>query len=132
MGKTLPPVRGEGDFCAVSFSYPGRPPALQRVDLHIPAGETVAIIGANGAGKSTLARLLMRLHEPAEGRILIDGVDISTVSLHSLRRQIGVVPQHVLLFNGTIRDNIAYGRPEPSMHDVEAASQAAPCTRVYR
>ncbi len=116
---------GEIEFRGVSFGYPGRPPALIGIDLRIPARQTVAIVGPNGAGKSTLAHLLMRLHEPTAGRILIDGVDIATVSLHSLRSQIGVVPQHVLLFNATIRDNIAYGRPEPTQAEIEAAARAA-------
>jgi ATP-binding cassette, subfamily B, bacterial len=124
-GVTMPPVKGAIAFEGLSFSYPGRPPALQRVDLHIAAGETVAIIGPNGAGKSTLAHLLMRLHHPSAGRILIDGIDIASVSLHSLRSQIGVVPQNVLLFNNSVRDNIAYGRPEPTQKDIEAAARAA-------
>jgi len=85
----------------------------------------VAIIGPNGAGKSTLAHLLMRIHEPGSGRVFIDGTDISRVGLHSLRRQIGVVPQHVLLFNGSARDNIAYGHPDPSPRAIEAAARAA-------
>jgi ATP-binding cassette, subfamily B, bacterial len=125
VGVRLPSVKGDIEFRGVSFAYPGRRPALTGVDLRIPAGQTVAIVGPNGAGKSTLAHLLMRLHEPTSGRILIDGVDIATVSLHSLRSQIGVVPQHVLLFNATVRDNIAYGRPEPSPAEVEAAARAA-------
>jgi subfamily B ATP-binding cassette protein MsbA len=95
----------------VSFGYPGRALALRHVDLTIPAGQTLAIVGPNGAGKSTLAHLLTRLHKASSGTIAIDGIDIATVSLDSLRRQIGVVPQHVLLFNATVRDNIAYGRP---------------------
>ncbi len=125
VGAALPPVRGAIAFEGVSFGYPGRPPALTDVSLQIAAGETIAIVGPNGAGKSTLAHLLMRLHEPAAGRIRIDGVDIATVSLQTLRRQIGVVPQHVLLFNATVRDNIAYGRPEPTRAQIEAAARAA-------
>jgi subfamily B ATP-binding cassette protein MsbA len=125
VGVTLPPVKGAIRFEAVSFGYPGRPPAVQGVDLSIAAGETVAIIGPNGAGKSTLAHLLMRLHERASGTITIDDVDIATVSLNSLRRQIGVVPQHVLLFNATVRDNIAYGRPEPTREQIEASARLA-------
>ena len=76
-----------------------------------PPGETIAIVGPTAPARARSPHLLMRLHEPAEGRITIDGIDIATVSLDSLRRQIGVVPQHVLLFNATVRDNIAYGRP---------------------
>jgi len=124
-GTTLPPVRGAIAFEDVSFGYPGRPPALQHVDLTIAAGETVAIVGPNGAGKSTLAHLLMRLHEPGAGRITIDGIDIASVSLDGLRRQIGIVPQHVLLFNASVRDNIAYARPEPTQRQIEAAARAA-------
>lgn len=124
-GATLPPVRGEIAFENVSFGYPGRPPAVQHVNLSIAAGETLAIVGPNGAGKSTLAHLLMRLHEPGAGTIRIDGKDVANVSLESLRRQIGVVPQHVLLFNASVRDNIAYGRPEPSDAQIEAAARAA-------
>ncbi|MBK5105401.1 MAG: ABC transporter ATP-binding protein [Burkholderiales bacterium] len=124
-GIALAAVKGEIEFRGVNFAYPGRPAALERVDLRIAAGETVAIVGPNGAGKSTLAHLLMRLHEPSAGQILIDGTDIAAVSLASLRRQIGVVPQHVLLFNATVRDNIAYGRPEPSQAEIESAAVAA-------
>ena len=124
-GPPLPQVRGEIEFRGVSFSYEGRPPALEKVDLHINAGETVALVGPNGAGKSTLGHLLMRLHDPSEGRIAIDGVDIAGVSLDSLRRQIGVVPQHVLLFNATVRDNLGYGREAPGQAAIEAAARAA-------
>lgn len=124
-GTTLAPVKGAIKFERVSFGYPGRPPALQDIDLSISAGETIAVIGQNGAGKSTLAHLLMRLHTPSAGRVTIDGIDIAGVSLDGLRRQIGVVPQHVLLFNATLHDNIAYGRPEPTRHQVEAAARLA-------
>jgi ATP-binding cassette, subfamily B, bacterial len=124
-GKALGTVRGEIEYRNVSFAYPGRKPALENLNLHIKAGETLAIIGENGAGKSTLVHLLMRLHEPDDGQILIDGTDITEVSLVSLRSQIGVVPQHVLLFNGTVRDNIGYGRPDPTQAEIEAAARAA-------
>lgn len=125
VGVPLPAVKGGIEFRGVRFAYGGRPAALARVDLRIAAGETVAIVGPNGAGKSTLGHLLMRLHEPSAGSILIDGIDIATVSLASLRRQIGVVPQHVLLFNATVRDNIAYGRLDPGQAEIEAAAAAA-------
>ena len=117
--------KGELEFRAVRFAYGGRSPVLDDLNLHVAAGETLAIIGPNGAGKSTLAHLLMRLHQPCGGQILIDGVDIAQVSLTSLRSQIGVVPQHVLLFNATVRDNIAYGQPDPSQAAIEAAAKAA-------
>ena len=125
VGIALPPVKGVIEFRGVSFGYGGRPAALEKVDLHVAAGETIAIVGPNGAGKSTLGHLLMRLHEPSSGQILIDGVDTAGVSLTSLRGQIGVVPQHVLLFNATVRDNIAYGRPEPGQAEIVAAAVAA-------
>ena len=125
VGIPLAVVKGDIEFRGVSFGYGRRPAALERVDLHIAAGETIAIVGPNGAGKSTLGHLLMRLHEPSAGQILIDGIDTASVSLASLRRQIGVVPQHVLLFNATVRDNIAYGRPEPGQAEIEAAAAAA-------
>jgi subfamily B ATP-binding cassette protein MsbA len=124
-GTALAAAKGEIEFRSVSFAYEGRPLALERLDLRIAAGETVAVVGPNGAGKSTLGHLLMRLYHPAEGQILVDGVDISTVSLESLRRQIGVVPQHVLLFNATVRENIAYGQPQPDQPAIEAAARAA-------
>ena len=125
VGRTLPPVTGAIDFEHVSFAYPGRPPALDDVSLHVDAGETLAIVGPNGAGKSTLAHLLMRLHECANGRITIDGIDIASVSLDSLRRQVGVVPQHVLLFNTSVGDNIAYGRADATPAAIERAARLA-------
>jgi ATP-binding cassette, subfamily B, bacterial len=124
-GRALAPARGDIEFCDVSFAYPGRPAALRDINLHIWAGETVALTGENGAGKSTLAHLLMRLHDPDAGHIFIDGTDIAGVSLHSLRSQIGVVPQHVLLFNGGVRDNIGYGKLDATTADIERAAQAA-------
>jgi subfamily B ATP-binding cassette protein MsbA len=126
IGQTLrAPLRGDIEFRNVSFAYPGRPETLKDVSVHVDAGETVALTGENGAGKSTLAHLLMRLHGPNSGQIFIDGIDIASVSLHSLRRQIGVVPQHVLLFNGSVRDNIGYGKADATFADVEHAAQAA-------
>lgn len=124
-GVELDEVRGEIEFRDIHFAYPGRPPALDGINLHIAAGETVAITGHNGAGKSTLAHLLMRLYEPDSGDIYIDGIGIREASLSSLRRQIGVVPQHVLLFNGSVRDNIAYGRENATQTDIEIAARIA-------
>jgi len=124
-GHALPPVHGDIEFRDVGYAYPGRKPVLQHFNLHIQAGETIAITGENGAGKSTLAHLLMRLHEPDSGQILIDGTDIAGVSLASLRRQIGVVAQHVLLFNGSVRDNIGYGRDDADAAAIERAARLA-------
>jgi ABC-type multidrug transport system fused ATPase/permease subunit len=121
----LPKVAGEIALRDLHFAYPGRDPVLQGLSLHIAAGETVALTGANGAGKSTLVHSLMRLVTPSQGTIQIDGHDIAGVSLDSLRRQIGVVPQHVLLFNGTVLDNIAYGLPGATAEAVEAAARKA-------
>jgi len=112
-------------FEDVSFAYAGRAPAVRDIRLEIAAGETVGIIGPNGAGKSTLAWLLMRFAEPDRGRILIDGRDISEVSLHSLRGQIGLVPQHTLLLNASVAENIAYGLPGAEMSAIRAAAVAA-------
>jgi len=125
LGQALPPVRGDIDFQNLRFAYPGRANALDGVTLRIRAGETIALTGSNGAGKSTLTHLLMRLMNPDSGRILIDGVDIAGVSLASLRGQIGVVPQHLLLFNGSVFDNIAYALPAASREAVLAAARAA-------
>jgi subfamily B ATP-binding cassette protein MsbA len=124
-GRPLPRLRGAIEYRDVSFAYPGRPQTLDHVNLRIAAGETVALTGENGAGKSTLVHLLMRLHEPRSGQILVDGVDSSTVDLHSLRTQIGVVPQHVLLFDGTVRDNIGFGKAGASFEDIEQAARLA-------
>ena len=132
IGQELPPVRGDIEFRDVGYAYPGRPPVLQHFNLHVLAGETVAITGENGAGKSTLMHLLMRLHEPDHGQILIDGMDIAGTSLASLRRQIGVVPQHVLLFNGSVRDNIGYGRDEADDTAIERAARLATAHNFIR
>lgn len=121
----LPRVAGEIALSDLHFGYPGREPVLRGLSLHIRAGETVALTGANGAGKSTLVQLLMRLVVPAQGTVRIDGHDIAGVGLESLRRQIGVVPQQVLLFNGTVFDNIAWGLPGASAEAVEAAARKA-------
>lgn len=123
-GNALTSDRGDIEFRDIEFAYPGRSAVLSRLNLRITGGETVAITGENGAGKSTLAHLLMRLHEPQKGKILIDGVDTATVGLVSLRRQIGIVPQRVLLFNGTVRENIGYGRLDATPQAIEQAARA--------
>jgi len=123
--QPLPPVRGEIEFRDIHFCYPGREKLFHGLMLHIQSGETLAIIGENGAGKSTLVHLLMRFAEPEKGTILIDGIDIRTVTLNSLRSQIGMVQQQVLLLNGTVGENIAFGYPEASREAIESAARAA-------
>jgi ATP-binding cassette subfamily B protein len=121
----LPRVRGEILFDGVSFAYaPGAEKALDGVMLHVPAGQTVALVGSTGAGKSTFAKLAARFYDPTEGRVLVDGHDLRTVTARSLRGQMGIVPQEAFLFSGTIRDNIAFGRPDATPADVEAAARA--------
>ncbi|MCX7676514.1 MAG: ABC transporter ATP-binding protein/permease [Alteraurantiacibacter sp.] len=120
-GKSLGRVQGAIAFEGVSFAYPGRRDTLRDINLTIRPGEIVALTGENGAGKSTLINLLLRFYVPDAGRITIDGTDIATVRLQDLRRQIGLVPQRALLFAGTVRENVAYGRPEASDAELAAA-----------
>jgi ATP-binding cassette, subfamily B, bacterial len=106
-------------------AQPAKPPeALRGINLHIAAGETVAIVGQTGAGKSTVMKLLARFYDPDEGCVRTDGCDLRSLDLRSFRRQLGYVPQESFLFSGTIRDNIAYGRPESSDAEVEASARA--------
>jgi ATP-binding cassette subfamily B protein len=122
---SLDQVKGHIRFERVSFAYPGRRPLLRDMDLEIKAGETIALTGVNGSGKSTLAYLLMRFIEPTSGRILIDGRDIRQYSLESIRHSVGLVAQHTLLLNGSVAENIAYGRYEASKEDIERAARAS-------
>ncbi|HPG89387.1 MAG TPA: ABC transporter ATP-binding protein [Hyphomicrobium sp.] len=112
------------EFQNVKFAYPGRAPVLSDFNLRIEAGETIALTGENGAGKTTLVHLLLRFITPQSGRILVNDVDIQQIDLQSLRAQVGFVPQHVQLLNGTIRDNIAYGRPDATDDEITAAAKA--------
>ncbi len=116
-------IRGEIDFEHVTFSY-GSGVALEDVDLHVPPGQTVALVGATGAGKSTFAKLVARFYDPSGGRVLVDGHDLRGVTMRSLRSQMGIVPQEAFLFSGTIGDNIAFGRPGAERADIEAAARA--------
>jgi ABC-type multidrug transport system fused ATPase/permease subunit len=120
----LPRLRGEIEFDDVTFSYGGDDPALCSVDLHIPPGQTVALVGATGAGKSTLAKLVARFYDPDHGRVLVDGHDLRDVTEHSLRSQLGIVPQEGFLFSGTVRDNIAFGRPDATEDQIREAALA--------
>ncbi len=123
--KPLDVSHGEIAFDHVSFRYDERRPILQDVSFRVPPGGTVAIVGSSGAGKSTISRLLFRFYDVDEGRILIDGQDIRDVTQESLRRAIGVVPQDTVLFNDSIRYNIAYGRPGAGSVEIEEAARLA-------
>ncbi len=112
-------------FEHVGFAYDPARPILHDLSFEIPAGKTVAVVGPSGAGKSTLARLLFRFYDVNSGRITIDGQDIRTVTQHSVRSAIGIVPQDTVLFNDTVQYNIAYGRPGSTRDEVEAAAKAA-------
>jgi ATP-binding cassette, subfamily B, bacterial len=119
------PLAGAIRFEGVRFRYPSATEdALVDVDLDIAPGETVALVGETGAGKSTIVKLVARFYDPAGGRVLVDGHDLRTLDLAAYRHQLGYVPQEAFLFSGTVRDNIAYSRPEATDADVEAAARA--------
>ena len=125
----LPTIRGEITFDDISFRYGGRDGdadgwALRDVDLVIPPGQTVALVGETGAGKSTFAKLVSRFYDPTSGAVLVDGHDLRTVTAQSLRSQMGIVPQEGFLFSGTIRENIAFGRPGATDEELQAAARA--------
>ena len=122
--RDLPEVEGRVAFEDVRFGYGDGPEVLHGLDLDVPAGTTVALVGHTGAGKSTIAKLLARFYDPRSGRITIDGIDLRDVTQASLRRQLGIVPQEGFLFAGTVTENIAFGRPDASPEDVVRAAQA--------
>jgi ATP-binding cassette subfamily B protein/subfamily B ATP-binding cassette protein MsbA len=121
----LPQIQGRVTFERVSFHYSDDPsPVLQDIELDVSPGETVALVGETGAGKSTLVKLISRFHDPVQGCLRIDGLDLRSVTQASLRRQMGIVLQDPFLFNGTVAENIRFGRLEASDAEVEAAAQA--------
>lgn len=123
--KALPPVKGKVRFDHVSFSYDPGEEVLSDVSFDVKPGEMVAFVGPSGAGKSTVASLLPRFYDVNDGSISIDGTDIRGVTLNSLREQVGIVPQETILFNGSVYDNILYGRLDATKEEVEAAAKAA-------
>lgn len=120
-------TKGEIHLNNIFFNYPSRPDfnVLKGVDFKVEAGQTVALVGSSGSGKTTIASLIMRFYDPTGGSVLIDGIDNRSISLTELRKQIALVPQDVILFAGTIRDNIAYGRTNASEAEIEEAARKA-------
>jgi ATP-binding cassette, subfamily B, multidrug efflux pump len=129
----LPPIRCRVEFDDVRFRYPGsEKEILGGVSLHVEPGQTAAILGTTGSGKSTLVNLIPRFYDVTGGAVRLDGHDVRDVTLSSLRAQIGIVLQETLLFSGTVRDNIAYGRPDATREEVEAAATAAQADEFIR
>ncbi len=122
---TLPQVRGEIELKDVTFAYPDRSTVVSKLSLKVPAGQTIAIVGATGSGKSTLVKLLLRLYEINSGTITLDGLNIQDLHLADLRRSIGLVSQDIFLFHGSVRENIAYGSPDATIESVIAAAKIA-------
>jgi ATP-binding cassette, subfamily B, bacterial len=120
----LPPIKGDIVFENVTFGYDPAVPVIRNVSAHIHPGETVAFVGATGAGKSTMAKLVTRFYDPTGGRVTIDGYDLKDLTIGSLRRQLGVVPQEPFLFAGTIRDNVAFAAPDSTDEQVWEAIRA--------
>jgi ATP-binding cassette subfamily B protein len=122
----LPPVQGTVKYENLSFRFGTTGPLqLNNINIEIPAGTFVGIVGQSGSGKSTLTKLLPRLYDPLSGRIIVDGYDINKVELYSLRRQIGIVPQETLLFDGTVQENIALTNPDASSEEIIEAARVA-------
>ncbi len=129
VGTKVYSARGPINFQNVSFSYPTRPAVMifNDLDFEIPQGTNVAVVGPSGGGKSTIASLMLRFYTPTTGTIKINGVDISTMNVKSLRRKVGIVSQEPVLFSGTIADNIAYGKPDATRAEIIAAARKANC-----
>ncbi|AET60849.1 ABC transporter ATP-binding protein [Paenibacillus terrae HPL-003] len=130
--KTVPHLNGEIQFAGVTFGYENKDKVLRKVDLSIHAGETVALVGPSGAGKTTLCSLLPRFYDVEEGCITIDGMDIREMKLESLRSMIGIVQQDVFLFDGTVRENIAYGKLNSSEEEIWDAARRAQIEDLVR
>ena len=122
--RPLPQIEGAVELSGLHFRYGQGAEVLHGIDLTVAAGQTVALVGHTGAGKSTLVKLLARFYDPSEGSIRIDGHDLRDIQVRSLRRQLGIVPQEGFLFAASIRDNIAFGRPDATFEDVQAAARA--------
>src|SRR2546421_12652426 len=122
--RDLERIEGHVRFDQVRFRYGRGDEVLHGIDLDVPAGTTVALVGHTGAGKSTIAKLLARFYDPTGGRLTIDGIDLRDVTQESLRRQLGIVPQEGFLFAGNVRDNVAFGRPDATDAEIRAAAQA--------
>ena len=123
--RELPQIRGDVAFEDIHFSYaPGGTEVLHGVSFAVPAGSTIALVGHTGAGKSTIVKLLARFYDPTAGRIAVDGHDLRDITVASLRRQLGIVPQEGFLFSGTIAENITFGRPDASAEEITAAAHA--------
>jgi ABC-type multidrug transport system fused ATPase/permease subunit len=120
-----PPIQGRIQFEQVSFEYRSGRKALDGLDVTVEPGETVALVGPSGSGKSTILQLLQRIYNPTSGRILIDGNDLRSLRIATVRRQYGAVPQDVVLFNDSVAANISYGRPTATREEIVAAAQAA-------
>ncbi len=125
----LPPVNGKVEYRHISFAYKPGEPVLKDISLLVSPGEAIALVGASGAGKTTFVNLLPRFYDPEVGQIFIDDVDIRDVKLHSLRRQIGIVPQETIMFSGTIAQNIAFGQ---KVFDMEAVKEAAKIANAHQ
>ena len=121
--RPLPGISGRVRFEDVRFRYGRGDEVLHGIDLDVPAGTTVALVGHTGAGKSTIAKLLARFYDPTAGRLTIDGIDLRDVTQASLRDQVGIVLQERFLFAGTVRENIAFGRPDACFEDIVVAAQ---------
>lgn len=128
----LPPVRGDIELRGVTFGYSQERPVLHELDLMVPAGQTLALVGPTGAGKSTVAKLVTRFYDPLAGAVLIDGHDLRDVSLESLRSQLGVVPQEAFLFAGSLRDNLVFARYDVTDEQLSAAVRAVGLDDVVR